>query len=656
MTIDIKKDLTVEVVKREPRNLFKKRVKLKPYEYPELLPFKDAITHAFWIWSEYNYQSDVHHFKVDINDKERNAITNSMLAISQIEVTVKRFWSDLYNYFPKPEIDMVGVTFGECHIAGTEVLTPTGWVDFRDIKVGDLVLQYNENGTSNFTPVLAVHNSDHKGVMYRFIKDDWSMVVTPNHRMVYRNENGELLEESAEKYNVTADKHLPFTATKVGIENELTFLERLAVILHSEGYTRVSEPKDYTEYVVTVKTEDKKQRLSWALENLQDTVEYQLSGDVTDTKGCVFNIKVSSETDLKGFDWLNLSYKSNKWANEYLDELTLWGCNYLSQSTQDTKTIYATTCKKHVDIIQAIGILAGYNCTMSIHKDTNYELSTNVYRVSFLKDNQINQHGISKEQIKYDGTVHCVTVESGVLFTRYNNQVSISGNSEVRHLETYSKLLELLGMDDKFNDIDNIPQLTRRIEYMDIFMLNKNRDDQGFVLSLVLFSLFIEHISLYSQFFTIQSFNKHRNLFKGISNAISASFLDEDTHGKFGIALYHILKEEHSELFTEELYEDIINLSKEAFEAEMDIVDWIFEAGDLDFIDRATVKNYVKYRYNKSFKSLGLPEPHVLDDELTKKAEWFELEVTTTKDNDFFNKRSTDYTKRSQSVTGDDLF
>lgn len=50
---------------------------------------------------------------------------------------------------PKTEIAIVGHTFAgnECHIEGTEILTPHGWVDFRDISNGDIVYQYNINIT-----------------------------------------------------------------------------------------------------------------------------------------------------------------------------------------------------------------------------------------------------------------------------------------------------------------------------------------------------------------------------------------------------------------------------------------------------------------------------------------------------------------------------
>lgn len=90
------------------RNLFEKRLNIKPYEYPELLEFKDAIRHSYWLHTEFNFTGDIQDYRTTISDHERHVLTRAMLAISQVEVNVKRFWGELYRYFPKPEMDDVG--------------------------------------------------------------------------------------------------------------------------------------------------------------------------------------------------------------------------------------------------------------------------------------------------------------------------------------------------------------------------------------------------------------------------------------------------------------------------------------------------------------------------------------------------------------------
>lgn len=104
-------------------NIFEKRINIKPYEYPELLQFKDAIRHSYWLHTEFNLTSDIQNYKVDLNEQEKEVIKKTMLAISQIEVNVKRFWGDLYKFIPKPEIDDVGATFAESEVRHKDALT-----------------------------------------------------------------------------------------------------------------------------------------------------------------------------------------------------------------------------------------------------------------------------------------------------------------------------------------------------------------------------------------------------------------------------------------------------------------------------------------------------------------------------------------------------
>ena len=92
--------------------------------------------------------------------------------------------------------------------------------------------------------------------------------------------------------------------------------------------------------------------------------------------------------------------------------------------------------------------------------------------------------------------------------------------SEVRHADAYSHLLEILGLNSEFEKITEVPIIQKRIKYLEkTITLARTDENRQYMHSVLLFSLFIEHVSLFSQFLIIMSFNKHRNLFKGISNA-----------------------------------------------------------------------------------------------------------------------------------------
>lgn len=152
------------------------------------------------------------------------------------------------------------------------------------------------------------------------------------------------------------------------------------------------------------------------------------------------------------------------------------------------------------------------------------------------------------------------------------------------------------------------------------------------------------------------SFNKYKNLFKGVSNAVEATSKEEQIHGLFGIELINLIKKERPDWFDKEYEDSIIKFCREAYKTEEELVDWIFEKGELEFLSSKTVKNFIKHRLNCDLKAVGLTQPFSVDEKQIEKTEWFDDEVIGTKHTDFFFKRSINYSKRQTSITEEDIF
>ena len=229
--------------------------------------------------------------------------------------------------------------------------------------------------------------------------------------------------------------------------------------------------------------------------------------------------------------------------------------------------------------------------------------------------------------------------------------------SEVRHMDAYSHLLEILWLNSDFERIKDIPAIMKRIEYLDeATRWAKVNTDKEYMKNILLFSLFIEHVSLFSQFLIIMSFNKYRNIFKWISNVVEATSKEEQIHWMFGIDLINIIKSEHPEWFDDEFIEVIKNACKKSYEAEKTIIDWIFEDWELDFLPKKTIYEFVKNRLNNSLDSIWIERIFEVDEKELQKTDWFDDEIMSTKHGDFFVKRSINYNKRAKSVTSNDLF
>ena len=229
--------------------------------------------------------------------------------------------------------------------------------------------------------------------------------------------------------------------------------------------------------------------------------------------------------------------------------------------------------------------------------------------------------------------------------------------SEVRHMDAYSHLLEILGIEDDFEQVTEVPAIRNRIEYLDRCLKDsENATKEEYVKDILLFSTFVEHVSLFSQFLIMTSFDKHEKKFKGISNAVEATSKEEQIHGLFGVELVETIKEENPEMFDDAFEADIQDACQQAYEAEMDILDWIFADGELDFLPREHVDAFLKDRFNQSLENVDVDPLFETDDELVEETRWFDEDIMMTKDNDFFSKRSTTYNKHTQSVTAEEMF
>jgi len=164
--------------------------------------------------------------------------------------------------------------------------------------------------------------------------------------------------------------------------------------------------------------------------------------------------------------------------------------------------------------------------------------------------------------------------------------------------------------------------------------------------------MFIENVSLFSQFYFLLKMNKDNKWLKGTANAIFATSTEETLHAKFGFLLVNIIKEEHPEWFTDEVQLEVIELAKEAVTAEESIIDWIVGDNDADMANE--MKFFMKSRMNASMSEIGIDPIYTIPDGYD--FSWFDLLVSGTHAVDFFAAKSTAYSKGIQSFDADDLF
>ena len=228
---------------------------------------------------------------------------------------------------------------------------------------------------------------------------------------------------------------------------------------------------------------------------------------------------------------------------------------------------------------------------------------------------------------------------------------------EFSHSAAYSRLLAVLGYDNEFEQLIDVPVIKKRVDYLSEARAHtKSEDEKEYLFSLILFSILIENVSLFSQFAIILSFTRFKRAMKNVSNIIAWTSVDEQIHANAGIYIVNIIKEEFPEYFDEKTKTRISEIVLNSIEVEAEILDWIFESGEIETVSKANLLNFMKYRADDSLRRIDLPRIFNVSESDYQPMVWFEEEVFANSMDDFFAKRPVDYTKHDKSITANDLF
>lgn len=239
----------------------------------------------------------------------------------------------------------------------------------------------------------------------------------------------------------------------------------------------------------------------------------------------------------------------------------------------------------------------------------------------------------------------------------FNGLGSTFAECEFRHSEAYSRLLEVLGYNNEFEKVIDIPVIAKRINYLSSALKNAKSDNKKeYLKSLILFTILIENVSLFSQFAIILSFTRFKGVMKNVSNIIAWTSIDEQIHANGGIFIVNKIREEFPNYFDELTLSEIKEIIEASIQIEAEILDWIFENGELDTISKSDLLNFMKFRIDESLAKIKMEKIFMVSDSNYQPMIWFEEEIFANSLDDFFAKRPVDYTKHDKSITADDLF
>lgn len=219
-------------------------------------------------------------------------------------------------------------------------------------------------------------------------------------------------------------------------------------------------------------------------------------------------------------------------------------------------------------------------------------------------------------------------------------------NIEVIHNLAYERLLNVLDMEDIFHENMKLEWMSGRVKYLRKYTHKFYKDARKqYVYALILFTLFVENVSLFSQFYIILWFGRFRNALKDTNQQILYTKNEEACHAKIGIKLVNTIREELPELFDYDLESRVSQEAMEAFIAESKIIDWIIGDWSGPRISAQILKEYIKSRINDSLVDIGFKKIFEIDPELRRDFEWMDEEIYGNSSTDFFNQRPVEYNK-----------
>jgi ribonucleoside-diphosphate reductase beta chain len=233
----------------------------------------------------------------------------------------------------------------------------------------------------------------------------------------------------------------------------------------------------------------------------------------------------------------------------------------------------------------------------------------------------------------------------------------VMANTEVIHNNAYERLISTLGLEDIFEKNLKLDWIQGRVKYLKKYTHRYYKDSKKqYVYALTLFTLFVENVSLFSQFYVVNWFARFKNVLKDTDQQVKYTRNEENIHAMVGAKIINTIRSEYPDLFDDEFQERILGEAAEAYAAEAKIIDWMVNGIKEEGLDATILKEFVKNRINESLKMIGFPEAFEINKNIISSTIWFEEELLGNNMTDFFHSRPVEYSKKSQSFTEEDLF
>lgn len=641
------------------RDIFKKRVEYKPFEYPEVQQFIDAMNKTFWVHSEVNFDADVQDFKTKLKPHEQECIKRNALAIAQVEVAVKPFWGDIHKVLPKPEFNNLGATFAESEIrhgeAYARLIEVMGYndefkkllevpvfkrklelfekhfgpdIDFVDKLLFFAIVIENSSLFSQFANILAF--SRFRGAMKNIANMiNWSAVdencLDLRDTKILTPKGWRMLKDMK-----VGDEVFGFKEGKIRLERVLkTISKKLGdkkLYDFSNAYSGVTMTEDHD-----VIYRNKEGWYKSPLRDINSSPHNQIP--VTGLFESGNEVELTDEDRLKiaiQADGTLRRRKNDSGEMQFVTGNSTKNVDFVLKKERKIVRLENLLINMKVEYTKTGPDSRGYT-----RLSFNYDLSSNPFPKNFdwvdlSKVNRKYAEEFIEELSHWDGSI----TKSGYIVYSTNN---------LSNAEKTEALGVLAGYVTKLTS-------NQKQGYDPTYRVNFSQKDKELVTLRSRKKKLIEDASpdLEVGCVTVPS--------GGIivKRGNSRPMITGNCHATGALFILNQIFLEHPEMKkSQEAVEEII---KDYIAYESELLDWIFEEGEFEWYTKEDVVNFMKFRVDTALEQMGYNKIYNITPEQYSKMKWFDEEVFSGESDDFFAKRPTAYTKHDKPFDAESLF
>jgi ribonucleoside-diphosphate reductase beta chain len=223
-------------------------------------------------------------------------------------------------------------------------------------------------------------------------------------------------------------------------------------------------------------------------------------------------------------------------------------------------------------------------------------------------------------------------------------------NMETIHVAAYSHLLDTIGIPEtEYQAFMKYAEMREKYDYYQGF----NVDDLNNVAkTMAAFGAFTEGLQLFASFAILLNFPRF-NKMKGMGQIVTWSARDESLHCNAIIRLFRTLIEENPSIWTPAFCQELYDMCTKMLEMEDAFIDLAFEMGAVEGLSADDVKAYIRYIADRRLQQLGLEAVYNIE---KNPLPWMDEMLNGVEHTNFFENRSTEYSKAATLGSWDDAF